>query len=131
MPSIESALLRAREFAGNQRRRIKYNAAIRGHAANTRSIVARLTQTYQPVTCPLVLVSQAERSGGSMLTLVVPTFNGKPIEANTSFAPMTPGSVSSAPTGRESFLSVEERAFITKTCMPLHARAMHELIEKV
>ena len=64
-------------------------------------------------------------------TLVVPTFNGKPIEANTSFDPMTPGSVSSAPTKRESFLASEERAYITKACMPLHERAMRELIEKV
>ena len=64
-------------------------------------------------------------------TLAVPTFNGKPIEANTSFEPITPGSVSSAPTGRESFLSPEERAYVTQTCMPLYERAMHELIEKV
>ena len=64
-------------------------------------------------------------------TLVVPTFNGKPIEANTSFEPITPGSVSSTPTGRESFLSPEERAHVTKTCMPLYEHAMHELIEKV
>jgi hypothetical protein len=64
-------------------------------------------------------------------TLLVPTFNGKPIEANTSFEPMTPGSVSSSPTRRESFLSPEERAYVTKTCMPLYEQAMNELIEKV
>jgi hypothetical protein len=64
-------------------------------------------------------------------TLVVPTFNGKPIEANTSFAPMTPGSVSSAPAEREAFLSAEDRNYINNTCMPLYDRTMRELIEAV
>jgi hypothetical protein len=67
MSPIESAYRRLRAIAANQLKALKYNAAIRGHAANTRSIVDRLQQTYQPVTCPLVLISQAERSGGSMM----------------------------------------------------------------
>lgn len=66
MFSIEETYLRARAFVGHQLRVMKYNAAIRGRAANTQSIVKRLKDTYQPVTCPLVLVSQAERSGGSL-----------------------------------------------------------------
>ena len=64
-------------------------------------------------------------------TLTTPTFNGKPIEANTSFGPMTPGSVSSAPAERDTFLAAEDRDLINDTCMPLYERAMHELIEKV
>jgi hypothetical protein len=64
-------------------------------------------------------------------TLIVPTFNGKPIEANTSFDPMTPGSVSSAPVTRESVLAAEDRDYIGHKCIPLYDRAMHELVEAV
>src|SRR5690348_8248192 len=67
MSPIESAYRRLRAFAANRLRVFKYEAAIRGRAANTRSIVERLRQTYQPLTCPLILISQAERSGGSMM----------------------------------------------------------------
>ena len=64
-------------------------------------------------------------------TLIVPTFNGKPLEANTSFDPMTPGTVSSAPVTRESALVAEDRDYIQHKCIPLYDRAMHELVEAV
>jgi hypothetical protein len=64
-------------------------------------------------------------------TLTSPTFNGKPIEANTSFGPMEPGSVSSAPVQREAFLSPEDRGQIEKTCMPLYERIMRDAVERI
>jgi len=64
-------------------------------------------------------------------TLTTPTFNGKPIEANTSFDPMTPGTVSSAPAERETFLAAEDRDLINDTCMPLYERVMRDVVEKV
>jgi hypothetical protein len=64
-------------------------------------------------------------------SLISPTFNGKPIEANTSFGPMEPGSVSSAPAQREAFLSPEDRGRIEKTCMPLYERVMRDAVERV
>jgi hypothetical protein len=64
-------------------------------------------------------------------TLTNPTFNGKPIEANTSFDPMTPGSVSSAPADRDTFLAAEDRNHINDTCMPLYERVVRDVVEKV
>lgn len=47
---------------------ISYRAAVRGKIANADSIASRLSETYQPVKCPLILISQVQRSGGSLLS---------------------------------------------------------------
>lgn len=44
-----------------------YNAAVSGRRAGLAQIAGHLSGAYRPVTCPLVLISQAERSGGSLL----------------------------------------------------------------
>ena len=50
-----------------QKTHITY-AALQGHMANSDTILQRLKQTYIPVKCPLVLISQVQRSGGSLLS---------------------------------------------------------------
>jgi hypothetical protein len=52
-----------------------YYAAVSGRAANLDSIAKRLKHSHQPVNCPLILVSQVERSGGSLLAQL---FDGHP-----------------------------------------------------
>jgi len=52
-----------------------YHQAIRGERANTASILERLKSAYQPVDRPLLLVSQIQRSGGSLLSQL---FDGHP-----------------------------------------------------
>jgi hypothetical protein len=43
-------------------------AALKGRLANSDSILRRLKESYIPVKCPLVLISQVQRSGGSLLS---------------------------------------------------------------
>jgi hypothetical protein len=43
-------------------------AALDGQVANSDTILRRLKQSYIPVRCPLVLISQVQRSGGSLLS---------------------------------------------------------------
>jgi hypothetical protein len=60
------------------RERIKhreYVAAIRGRTANVNSIAERLKASHQAVRCPLIMVSQVERSGGSLMAQL---FDGHP-----------------------------------------------------
>jgi hypothetical protein len=52
-----------------------YFAAVDGRAANMESIARRLKASYQPVSCPLIMVSQVERSGGSLMAQL---FDGHP-----------------------------------------------------
>jgi hypothetical protein len=52
-----------------------YFAAMRGRVASTDSLLQRLKASYQPVNLPLVMVSQAERSGGSLMAQL---FDGHP-----------------------------------------------------
>jgi hypothetical protein len=66
-----SIILRLKE----RRRYNRYYAAVKGKIANTSSIAARLNKGYVPVKHPLVLVSQIERSGGSMIAQL---FDGHP-----------------------------------------------------
>lgn len=60
------------------RERIKYRdyvAAIQGRTANVNSIAERLKASHQAVHCPLIMVSQVERSGGSLMAQL---FDGHP-----------------------------------------------------
>ena len=52
-----------------------YFAAVAGRVANTDSIVQRLKGSYCQVDCPLVMISQVERSGGSLMAQL---FDGHP-----------------------------------------------------
>jgi hypothetical protein len=52
-----------------------YFAAVRGRAANSESLLKRVTSTYRKIDLPLVMISQAERSGGSMMAQL---FDGHP-----------------------------------------------------
>lgn len=47
---------------------VAYQAAMKGQRADCAAILERLKASYRPVTCPLVLISQAQRSGGSLLS---------------------------------------------------------------
>lgn len=46
----------------------EYRAAMRGRAADTRAIVERLRACHHEVKAPLILISQVQRSGGSLLS---------------------------------------------------------------
>jgi hypothetical protein len=63
--------------------------------------------------------------------LKTPTFNGDPVEGNTTFDPVMVGQVSRAPMEREVVISANDRDYIMRTCMPLYQRALDELIEPV
>jgi hypothetical protein len=52
-----------------------YFAAIEGRTANSASMLKRLKTSYRPVDRPLVMISQVERSGGSMMAQL---FDGHP-----------------------------------------------------
>src|SRR5262245_3404433 len=52
-----------------------YHAAVTGRAANTGSIARYLRQSYVRVRCPLIMISQVERSGGSLMAQL---FDGHP-----------------------------------------------------
>ena len=52
-----------------------YFAAMRGRVASSDSLLQRLKASYQPVRLPLVMVSQVERSGGSLMAQL---FDGHP-----------------------------------------------------
>jgi hypothetical protein len=52
-----------------------YFAAVDGRAANVSSIARRLRGSYKPVRCPLIMISQVERSGGSLMAQL---FDGHP-----------------------------------------------------
>ena len=52
-----------------------YFAAVDGRAANMQSIAKRLKLSHQALNCPLILVSQVERSGGSLMAQL---FDGHP-----------------------------------------------------
>ena len=49
-------------------RRSDYRAAVRGSLTNSDTILNRLRETYQPVECPLILISQVQRCGGSLMS---------------------------------------------------------------
>src|SRR5262245_17672216 len=55
--------------------RASYFAAVNGRAANLKAIGKRLKCSYQPVHCPLIMVSQVQRSGGSLMAQL---FDGHP-----------------------------------------------------
>jgi len=52
-----------------------YFAAVAGRAANVDAIAKRLKLSCRPVECPLIMVSQVERSGGSLMAQL---FDGHP-----------------------------------------------------
>ena len=52
-----------------------YQAAVDGRAANTGSIASYLRSSYLPVRSPLIMISQVERSGGSLMAQL---FDGHP-----------------------------------------------------
>jgi len=56
-----------RKFFRQWSRNRLYNAAVAGRRAGTAQIARHLSLSYQPITAPLVLISQAERSGGTLL----------------------------------------------------------------
>jgi hypothetical protein len=56
-----------RKFFRQWSRNRLYNAAVSGRRAGLAQIAQHLSVAYRPVTSPLVLISQAERSGGSLL----------------------------------------------------------------
>ncbi len=58
-----------------QARNRAYFAAVAGRAANVGSIAKRLKASYQAITCPLIMISQVERSGGSLMAQL---FDGHP-----------------------------------------------------
>jgi hypothetical protein len=64
-------------------------------------------------------------------SLLTGTFNGEPIEGNTSFTPLAAGQISSAPLEREALLSPLDRDYLFKHCMPLYARALSDITEKI
>ena len=52
-----------------------YFAAVAGKAANMESIAKHLRASYRKVNCPLIMISQVERSGGSLMAQL---FDGHP-----------------------------------------------------
>src|SRR5262245_51395093 len=66
MDLIRRGLAKTRDVFEHLGHKRKINAALSGKAANGSAIAERLASSFKPVTCPLVLVSQAERSGGSL-----------------------------------------------------------------
>jgi hypothetical protein len=52
-----------------------FKAAVQGRTANVNSIAERLRASHQAVHCPLIMVSQVERSGGSLMAQL---FDGHP-----------------------------------------------------
>lgn len=52
-----------------------YFNAVKGRSANVAALINRMKEAYQPVNQPLILISQVERSGGSMLAQL---FDGHP-----------------------------------------------------
>lgn len=48
--------------------RQNFRAAMRGSLANSDAILRRLKSSRKDVTCPLILISQVQRSGGSLLS---------------------------------------------------------------
>jgi hypothetical protein len=68
-------LKRLRNRLRAQRDHLSYIAAVRGRAANLNSIKERLKTAHHAVRCPLIMVSQVERSGGSLMAQL---FDGHP-----------------------------------------------------
>ena len=65
---LESMLpIRFKKKTKEQARDRRYLAAVDGRAANVHSIARRLISSYQPVRSPLIMISQVERSGGSLM----------------------------------------------------------------
>jgi len=64
-------------------------------------------------------------------SLTKATFNSEPIASNSAFGRTSPGQVTDIPIDRSDMLSAEELAYLNTHCMPLYARALEQLIEKV
>ena len=45
-----------------------YRAAMKGRIANSEAVLERLKESCQTVSCPLILISQVQRSGGSLIS---------------------------------------------------------------
>ncbi|NWG24072.1 MAG: sulfotransferase [Pseudorhodoplanes sp.] len=53
----------------------RYFAAVKGRAANVEALLKRVASSYRKIDLPLVMISQVERSGGSMMAQL---FDGHP-----------------------------------------------------
>ena len=76
--SFDARRLLPTRLRSRLKERIRYRAyvaAVQGRTANVHSITERLKVSHQAVHCPLIMVSQVERSGGSLMAQL---FDGHP-----------------------------------------------------
>ena len=106
------AVFREKQRRPDQVLVISFNDLLMKPEATMRAICARIGLDFEDV-------------------LTIPTFNGDPVEANTTFDPLKPGQVSSAPAEREAFISADNSEYIVQRCMPLYDRVIRELAEAV